>query len=76
MMLSWSSFGAGMLAYGVMSNLASRNHYHSYNNYNRNGMLLIYRFKKKFFDHDLFSLFFLKDMVPVVVVVVVAAVRA
>jgi hypothetical protein len=25
----WGSFGAGMVAYGVMSNLASRGYYHS-----------------------------------------------
>ncbi|MEI6882646.1 MAG: hypothetical protein WCK82_15100 [Bacteroidota bacterium] len=25
----WGSFGAGMVAYGVMSSLASRGHYHS-----------------------------------------------
>lgn len=36
MMKRWSSFGSGMLAYGIMSNLASRGHYHNHyygNNY-------------------------------------------
>lgn len=33
----WSSFGAGMLAYGLMSNIASRGHYHPgyYSGYHR-----------------------------------------
>lgn len=36
MIKRWSSFGSGMLAYGIMSNLASRGHYHNHyygNNY-------------------------------------------